>query len=86
MDINALTSIAQYIGLAGAAFAGGVGGGRKALKELRSIVDGLCDDVWEIKERLNIPQRPRKAGNGKVEVGLDPLAHLIGTEQKERAR
>jgi hypothetical protein len=65
MDPAVLSWFAQLIGLAGGAFAGGMVGGKKAMKELREIVEGLRVDVDSILTRLGLPvvARPK---NGKT--------------------
>lgn len=64
MDNQVIVTAAEYIGVLGCAFWGGMKGGKKAMKTLNEEVDWLKRHVILILGTLGIPQ-DSGPGNGK---------------------
>jgi hypothetical protein len=74
MDRDFLQWGAQFIGLAGAAFWGGMKGGKRAFKELRHEVGELrADFEWlcnYLESRFGKPITPRPKNGATADLGL----------------
>lgn len=80
MDNTLITWAAEFVGLAGAAFWGGMKGGKKSLKNIEAR-------LTTIEERLGIKQPP-SSGNGKVtlELGLSERPHTVQYQHEGKAK
>jgi hypothetical protein len=70
MDRDFLQWGAQFIGLAGAAFWGGMKGGKRAFKAMRETVEDIQARVEGIETRLGIPHTPRPKNGATADLGL----------------
>lgn len=85
MDFGAIGTLAEIIGMAGAAYCGGVKGGRKAFRAIEERVNHM---YAFLVERFGMPQTPTRAnGNGKAVTELGLTKHDNGpTKAKESDR
>jgi hypothetical protein len=80
VDLETVRWLAQWLGVAGAAFGGGMFGQTKAIKELRA-------DVNEIKVRLGIAHTPKPKNGPTATVGLSDAAIIeLDDRRKENRR